>query len=159
MQIISICWKDIEFAVGWLRLTPLRLPEMFATGWFAYWTPSKVENTSLWGPCMLVICPLNPIFDVVSFPAGGVCSEFDASLEPKLLTTACLYAFRAYLLTIVLDPFMLSIACGVWFAKTRFIFDMHGTQLKTASNEGTSHSSILNMVMPSSMCRHWAANC
>ena len=138
----------------------MRFPVMFATVGMhiGHRVKSKILHCG-GGPCMLVICPLNPIFDVVSFLASGVCSEFDGSLEPMLLTTACLYAFRAYLLTIVLDPFMLSIACAVWFAKTRFIFDMHGTQLKTASNEGTSHSSILTMVMPSSMCRHWAANC
>ena len=88
-----------------------------------------------------------------------MCSEFDARMHPKLSTAACLYAFRACLLAIVLDLFMLSIACGAWFAKTRFIFDMHGTKLKTASNEGTNRSSILNMVIPSSVRRRWVANC
>ena len=89
----------------------------------------------------------------------AMCSEFDASLQPKLSTTAFLCAFRACLLTIVLDLFMLSIACAAWFAKTHFVFDLHGTQLKIASNEGANRSSILNMMMPSSLRRRWAANC
>ena len=61
-------------------------------------------------------------------------SEFDASLEPKLLTTAFLYAFRACLLTIVLDLFMLGIACAASLAKARSISHTPGTQLKTASD-------------------------
>ena len=74
-------------------------------------------------------------------------SEFNASLEPKLSMIACLCAFIACVLTIVLDLFMLSITCATSFAKTRFIFHAHGTQLKMESNEGTNHSSILNMVI------------
>ena len=61
-------------------------------------------------------------------------SKFDASPEHKLLTIAFLYAFRACLLSIVLDLFMLSIPCVALLAKVRSISHMPGTQLKTVSD-------------------------